>query len=421
MYGYANERDFDLKLACEGAQAFHRVTGLGCAISDGSGGLLAEVGQSYASCPLCAAAGKNFPCADAHSYGMDEAQRFGGRYIYFCPAGLAFFVSPIMGRLGSVAKITAGPFLLVEREDFSFLELRRTLGLAGQRLRQSRKALEAVPQVEPERVTDLSTLLFMAVGFISNVWSAAQMAESRNAGQTQSAIHDYVLHFKQEERPPDYPYELEERLLSGISSHDSETAGEALNQLLGHIFFTSGGELERIKSQVYELLVLMSRAAVRGGADPAHAFQLNHTYLQQLQSFGTLESLCQWLTGTVNRFMDTTFRFQDVRHLDVIHKAVQYIHHNCGQKLTVEQVAREVYLSPSYFSKIFKQEMGCNFSAYINQVRIGKSKELLRNQQYRLIDIAVMTGFEDQSYFTKVFKRVVGVSPNRYREANGRM
>ena len=64
--------------------------------------------------------------------------------------------------------------------------------------------------------------------------------------------------------------------------------------------------------------------------------------------------------------------------------------------------------------------MGISFSTYLNQVRIEKSKELLKNKQHKIIDVAIMVGFEDQSYFTKVFKRVTGVSPNHYREALGR-
>ena len=79
-------------------------------------------------------------------------------------------------------------------------------------------------------------------------------------------------------------------------------------------------------------------------------------------------------------------------------------------------MARRVYLSPAYFSRVFKQEMGESFTAYLNRVRIEHSCALLRQKQLRLVDIALMVGFEDQSYFTKVFKKITGISPLCYRE-----
>ena len=75
----------------------------------------------------------------------------------------------------------------------------------------------------------------------------------------------------------------------------------------------------------------------------------------------------------------------------------------------------------SYLSKIFKEEMDCTFTGYVSRVRIEKSRELLLDGSISIADIAVMVGFEDQSYFTKVFRRTVGVSPGEYRRRGGRV
>ena len=88
-------------------------------------------------------------------------------------------------------------------------------------------------------------------------------------------------------------------------------------------------------------------------------------------------------------------------------------------KISLEEVAAHVFLSPSYFSKIFKEEMKCNFSRYLNMVRIEKGKSLLVDDAIPLVDISNMVGYEDQSYFSKVFKKIVGVSPGKYRESRG--
>lgn len=89
---------FDHQLADECARAFSASTGLGCTVSDTSGKILFEHGPGCGSCGLCRAAGLPAEnCIRAHHYGMVEAERFGGKYIYFCPFGLTCFVSPIIG------------------------------------------------------------------------------------------------------------------------------------------------------------------------------------------------------------------------------------------------------------------------------------------------------------------------------------
>ena len=74
-----------------------------------------------------------------------------------------------------------------------------------------------------------------------------------------------------------------------------------------------------------------------------------------------------------------------------------------------------MHLNPSYFSTIFKQSCGSSFKEYLNYIRIEESKHLLTETNYSIIDIAVAVGFEDQSYFTKVFKKFTGLTPKRFR------
>jgi YesN/AraC family two-component response regulator len=67
---------------------------------------------------------------------------------------------------------------------------------------------------------------------------------------------------------------------------------------------------------------------------------------------------------------------------------------------------------------LFKQEMGVTFTDYLNQVRINKSCELLTNTSLNLIDVSLQAGFDDQSYFSKVFKKLKGITPKSYRNGN---
>lgn len=408
---------FDLQLADECAAAFSESSGLGCTVSDVSGRILSEHGYGCASCAVCETASLDKTgCVRVHAYGMTEAERFGGKYIYYCPMGLNCFVSPILGSEGGAAKITAGPFLMVDLDDYISFDLKESLKLDNETIARVVDALGRVPQVPPGKVNSLSILLFMAVGFMNNVSAANRMLDARDSGDIQGRITEYILALKGAEEPPAYPMDTERKLLSSIAAADRPKAQKLLNELLGYILFSSGGDFSRIKSRLYELLVLISRAAVEAGTPPDKTFEQNHGFFERAKSANGIDELCYLLTGVMNRYMDDLFDISDVRRVDVIHKAVQFMRRNCDRKLALEEVARIVYLSPSHFSKVFKKETGCNFNAYLNRLRVEHCKRLLAGENLRLADIAVMAGFEDQSYFTKVFKRVTGMSPKRYRE-----
>ena len=275
--------------------------------------------------------------------------------------------------------------------------------------------LTNIPYFSPEQVEEMSTLLFMAVGFMNNVWAANHMLEVQESYSIQKQVSSYLATLKGEKQPPPYPLDLENELLDSISHLDREKANRCLNELLGYIFFM-GGNFQLAKSRISELLVLISRAAITGGADAQTMLLMTHDYLQIIPRITSMDELCSWLAKAMNRFMDNLFQFADVKHANVIHHATQYIRAHYAEKITLDNVAREVYLSPTYFSRIFRQETGVTFNAYLNAVRIEQSKKLLNDPSVRLIDISLMVGFDNQSYFTKVFKKITGLSPLQYRE-----
>lgn len=412
--------DFDMKLAIECADAMAHSTSLGCAVSDAAGTVLYRTGANCPDCDMCERIGLDLEsCAQSQIYAAASAERFGGKYVYFCPGGLTCIISPILGQFGPIAKITLGPFLMIEKADYVRYDLKEGHQLTGARLDACLETLKRVPEVEAKRVNYISNLLFMSVGFINNVASASRMLEARQETEIQGQISDYINRLKNNNAA--YPYAEEKELLHSIANSNREGAQRLLNLILGNIFLAAGNDLTRIRTRVTELLVLMSRAAVDGGAEIAHALQLNHNYIRGLQSTDDLDKLCFYLTGAMNNFIDCAFRFSGFKHFDIMHKTHAHLRAHYMEKLTLEDMAGMVYLSPSYFSRVFKKEQGVTFREYLTRYRIEKSKALLLNKSIRIADVSAMVGFEDQSYYTKVFKRLVGTSPNKYREANGRL
>ena len=212
-----------------------------------------------------------------------------------------------------------------------------------------------------------------------------------------------------------YPYDKEKLLLAKVKAGDKHASSAILNDLLGYVFFSEGSSLETIKSRAIELCSLLSRSAMEGGAGTNQILKINNEFLKNIETIKTLDDLCYTLQESLDTYIECMFTQLPGKNSDVIRKAMKYISEHFPEPITLEEVAGHVHLNPSYFSSTFKQACGSSFKEYLNMVRIEESKRLLANTDYSLINIAIATGFEDQSYFSKVFKKHTGMTPKQYR------
>lgn len=422
-----DDTGFDLEKAIKAVEHYNRSTGMPCAIIDAHGRTICKVDCSAHMWDFCSNAREALNesedyCSKVHLYGSYQAERFGGKYIFFCPMGLVHWASPITAEGMMKGAVLCGPVLMVEPEEFLIEDLIRSNKIKEDKIEELREQLREVQVVPPEKVTSLSELLFMVTAHISDA-QHLQYMEQGEFQEQQSDMSEYIHYIKtmggNNSASPVYPLEKEKELLALIAIGDKKGSQKILNEILGYIFFSTGGNFEVIKARILELVVLLSRAALEGGADIEQIFGLNYKYLNAIHGFKTVEEITYWLSKIMVRFTDCVFNLSDVKHVDVIYKAVDYVKRNYMNKITLEEVSSYVHLSPSYFSKVFKDEMKCNFNTYVNQVRIEMSKKLLLNDSINLVDVSNFVGYEDQSYFSKVFKKIVGVSPGKFRESRG--
>ncbi|GAB6181252.1 response regulator [Desulfotomaculum defluvii] len=101
--------------------------------------------------------------------------------------------------------------------------------------------------------------------------------------------------------------------------------------------------------------------------------------------------------------------------MQIIEKALKYIHDNFKQKLSLQMVSSYVYLNPQYFSRIFKKEVGVSYIDYINKLKIEYACKLLETTNYPAYRISSECGFTDPSYFNRVFVQQMNMTPKAYR------
>ncbi len=99
----------------------------------------------------------------------------------------------------------------------------------------------------------------------------------------------------------------------------------------------------------------------------------------------------------------------------LVKQAIAYLHQNYGRPLTRREIADELGMSEDYLSRAFSQELGLSPWEYLNRYRIAQAKEMLRQSADSVTVIGRRVGFHDPAYFSRVFRRLVGVSPNAFR------
>jgi two-component system, response regulator YesN len=99
-----------------------------------------------------------------------------------------------------------------------------------------------------------------------------------------------------------------------------------------------------------------------------------------------------------------------------VKRAQEYIHSHYHEGLTLEQVADYVELSPTYFTKLFKEMTGKTFIDYVTEVRLSRAKILMQQNRYSLKEISYMIGYKDPNYFSRVFKKLFKLSPRQFQK-----
>jgi two-component system, response regulator YesN len=139
------------------------------------------------------------------------------------------------------------------------------------------------------------------------------------------------------------------------------------------------------------------------------------SYLKHIEAYDTLDEVKKYTqelyTGIIKQIVDIRKR-KDKKLVEIVK---EYIIKHYNEDITLNRIAEVVYVNSSYICDLFKTQTGENFVDYLTKIRIEKAKVLLRNVKIKTYEVGQMVGYEDATYFSKVFKKVVGVSPSEYR------
>lgn len=165
-----------------------------------------------------------------------------------------------------------------------------------------------------------------------------------------------------------------------------------------------------------EVVTCLVRLTRSGGVAVEEVFGANFTGAVSISDFSSLEELGRWLAERCLKLHELLGRQRSDSAWRLVEQAKAYIaDHYTDEHLSVETLCSHIHLSPTYFSTLFKREVGLSFTAYVTQVRMDEAVRLLRDTDEKTYRIAERTGYSDPNYFSYVFKRRFGLSPSKYR------
>ncbi len=414
-------RPIDTQHAAQMVDAFSLACGTPCRLLDENGDVLLPADPGgHTLCDQCQAIlcpGQS--CQSLHTYGGRQSERFGGRYIYFCTMGMGWIAAPILLGGKVVGSLSCGPIMIMDLDDYiaSTPSLQDNMSL--DRLELISRLLRQFPRRNPEDLNYLSLQLLASALYIGD--SSMAVIQRRHQAEQYQSIGQYLQQYKLKDTPTTYPIDKEQELVKAISEGDERDARRLLNEILGYIFFATGGEYQAMRVRSLELMSVLSRAAISGGADQGSVLAENQQFMEESDRLHSTEDLVGWLTRLITRYAGLVFEQADVKRKDILYDAINYMKQHLAERITLEDTARQVGFSPNYFSKVFKDEMGCTFSHYLSKLRIDRSKALLLVSKLSIREICDAVGYEEQSYFIKVFTRFTGVTPGKFRKRGGRL
>ncbi|WP_186578922.1 helix-turn-helix domain-containing protein [Aquibacillus kalidii] len=243
------------------------------------------------------------------------------------------------------------------------------------------------------------------------------IVQQHNGSTIQAGESDLELSKNRQEEDfhHDWLYEID--ILHCIKEGNKETLLEKLfippNGRIGTLSKTS--PLRDQKNLAISLITLATRSAMEGGLNPELAYTMSDIFIQNIEELNDKHKVRNYMFDVLIDFADRVKTSRKKQYSRVINTCMSFIFKHLYNEITLSQLAAITEMNSSYLSTLFKKEVGISLSSYIQKERIEEAKSLLLLTSYSLTDICSLLQFSDQSYFTKVFKDVTGLTPKKYR------
>lgn len=222
-----------------------------------------------------------------------------------------------------------------------------------------------------------------------------------------------------------FDMEEEKLLINCIHDNDEEGVKAVIDRFFNSVV-SSGSTYHpmRIKTAVLNVLYIFQKV-IKPFEDlvfPVHD-DSNSKWTEMILAAETISDLRKSLDEYITRMLQSILIIRGQGTRPEIAGIKRYVFENIHKMITLDEAAKFSNLSRSHFSYIFKKEIGESFTNFVNRTKMEKAKEYMLNQNLKVYEAAEKVGIKDEAYFSKLFKKFIGVNPAqiKYRERNLRV
>lgn len=214
-------------------------------------------------------------------------------------------------------------------------------------------------------------------------------------------------------------YAYENEFLFAITQGNYPKAKHLISQFNSiQIDQRNADPIRDMKNYCLVINTLFRKAVERGGVHPIHIDSVSGEFAKKIELRTNVEDIYKLMLEMVKVYCQLVNKYSVKDYSPTVQKVVVMIESNLSSDLTLSELASTLNINASYLSTVFKKETGKTITAYVNEKRIELAQELLKTTNLQIQTIAQYCGIVDVHYFTRLFKKITGVSPKQFREEN---
>lgn len=322
---------------------------------------------------------------------------------------------------GASSVLVLGPYLTVSLTHQQILESAERYQLPPHMLRQLESYYGSLPYINDE------AFLFAIVNtFAESLWGSADAYTMVNL----SLDTGHRLSFSSTDEPPtpeqtllnmqamERRYAFENEMLLAVSQGLSHKVQLMLSHL-GELSMEqrTPDPLRNLKNYCIVMNTLLRKATEKGGVHPLYLDSISSGFARQIELTSTIPAIHDLMAEMMQSYCRLVKKHAMDRYSAPVRKTLACIDTDLTGDLTLHTLASMQNLSPGYLSTLFRRETGQTLTNYVNSKRMEHATDLLRTTALQVQTVAQYCGMADVNYFSKVFKRYVGLSPKEFRQS----